>query len=287
MTPSELTYRQRILAVQRFIQEHLDEELSLERLARVAHFSPFHFHRIFKALVGEGVYEYVRRLRLQSAAYALQSSHRSVIQIALDAGYGTHEAFTRAFRQQFGVSPTQFRNGQHPSTSKKEIDTMTVLANPPSVTIEQVPARRVAFLRHLGPYKEVGPTFDRLLNWARSRGLMRSDTVVLSVSYDDPEITPPDKIRCDCCVTVDESFQPEGEIGVQTIEGGEYAVVHHRGPHAQLHDVMRWLFGVWLPGSGREPRHAPLYSICNDNPETTPPEQFRIDIYVPLEPRIR
>jgi AraC-like DNA-binding protein len=113
-TATEQTYRQRILRVQLFIQEHLDEELSLERLARVAHFSPYHFHRIFRALVGEGVNEHVRRLRLESAAVDLKNTGRTVLEIALDAGYGTHEAFTRAFRQMFGVSPSQYRAGQHP-----------------------------------------------------------------------------------------------------------------------------------------------------------------------------
>jgi AraC family transcriptional regulator len=282
--PTDRTYRERIQRVQRFIRERLDEELPLERLARVAHFSPYHFHRIFKALVGEGVFEYVRRLRLESAAQALAAGGRSVLQIALAAGYGSHEAFTRAFRQQLGVSPTEYRNGRRPAYPRKETETMTTLATTPEVTIEQVPARRVAYLRHLGPYKEVGPTFRRLLDWARARGLLRPETTVLSISYDDPEVTPPDQIRCDCCVTVDEGFRPEGDIRVQTVEGGEYAVVHHRGPHAGVHEVMRWLFGVWLPASGREPRHAPLYSICSDNPETTPPEHFRIDLYVPLEP---
>src|SRR5207237_5293579 len=91
------------------IHDHLDEDLSLEKLARLAHFSPFHFHRICKALVGESVYEYVRRLRLEAAAILLKITDRSVTHIAFDAGYETHEAFTRAFRQLFGVSPSQFR----------------------------------------------------------------------------------------------------------------------------------------------------------------------------------
>src|SRR5207253_4223259 len=104
MTTTEQTYRQRILIVQLFIEEHLDEELSLDRLARVAHFSPYHFHRLFRALVGETVTEYVRRLRLESAAVALKTTDKTVLQVALDAGYGTHEAFTRAFRQMFGIS---------------------------------------------------------------------------------------------------------------------------------------------------------------------------------------
>jgi AraC family transcriptional regulator len=105
---TEQTYRQRVLKVQLFIQEHLAEELSLDRLARVACFSPFHFHRIFQGIVGEPVSEYVRRLRLESAGLALKTTRKSVLEIALDAGYGTHEAFTRAFRQMFGQSPPRF-----------------------------------------------------------------------------------------------------------------------------------------------------------------------------------
>jgi AraC family transcriptional regulator len=283
-TPTQLTYRQRILRVQQFIREHLDEELPLDRLARVAHFSPYHFHRIFKGLVGEGVHEYVRRLRLESAARALRLTCRSIIRIAFEAGYAAHEAFTRAFRQQFGVSPTRYRNGEEPPPGKqKESEVMTAATKSRDVRIEQVPARRVAYLRHLGPYAEVGPTYRRLLDWAKRRGLMGPEAQLLSISYDDPEVTPPEKIRCDCCITVGEQVGPEGDVGVQTVEGGEYAVLRHCGPSSEVHDTMRWLFGVWLPASGREPRNAPLYSICNDPPDT-PPDRFCIDIYVPLEP---
>ena len=99
------TYRERLLHVQLFIQNHLDEELPLERLARIAHFSPFHFHRIFKALIGEGVKEYVKRLRLERAAVLLKITDRTVLQIALEAGYQAHEAFSRAFRDLFGITP--------------------------------------------------------------------------------------------------------------------------------------------------------------------------------------
>src|SRR5437764_11125423 len=144
-SPSDATYRQRILAVQLYVQRHLDGDLSLDRLARVAHFSPFHFHRVFKAAVGEGVYEYVRRLRLEKAAFALKTTDRPVVQVALDAGYGTHEAFTRAFRQTFGVSPSQYRAGRRTVPQPSEAPTMPTLTNPPTVTIQTVPSRRVAF----------------------------------------------------------------------------------------------------------------------------------------------
>jgi AraC family transcriptional regulator len=282
--PTEQTYRQRILRVQLFIQQHLDEELSLERLARVAHFSPYHFHRIFRELVGEGVNEHVRRLRLEAAAVALKTTGRGVTQIALDAGYGAHEAFTRAFRQMFGVSPSQFRAGRHPVFNPKEA-TMTTETTPREVRIETVPPRRVAFVRHVGPYREVKPTFDRLAAWAGRRGLFRPDTLVIGISYDDPEVTPADKIRVDCCLTVGEDVAPEGEVGVQTIPGGECAVLTHHGPYRELGQSFGWLYGVWLPASGREPRDAPAYTVARLTPPDTPPEQLRTDIHLPLEPR--
>jgi AraC family transcriptional regulator len=284
-TPTQETYRQRILTVQLFIQQHLDEDLSLDRLARLAHFSPYHFHRVFKGLVGEGISEYVRRLRLESAAVALKTSERSIIQVALDAGYGTHEAFTRAFRQLFGVSPTQFRAGQRPPDSPKEEPPMPVETTPREVRVETVPPRRVAFLRHIGPYQSVGATFQKLAMWAGPRGLFRPGTLMLGICHDDPDVTPADKIRFDCCITVDDRFQPEGEVGIQTVEGGEYAVLTHRGPYEGLGESYRWLYGTWLPTSGREPRHAPPFEVYHNSPMDTLPEELLTEICLPLAPR--
>src|SRR6185436_20700588 len=103
------SYRERMLAVLVHIQEHLDDPLPLEELADVAHFSPFHFHRIFRGMVGESVKEHVRRLRLERAAHRLRFTGEPVTEIALDAGYQTHESFTRAFGAMFGESPSEFR----------------------------------------------------------------------------------------------------------------------------------------------------------------------------------
>jgi AraC family transcriptional regulator len=284
-SPTGATYRQRILRVQLYIQEHLDEELPLDRLARLAHFSPFHFHRIFTGLVGEGVGEYVRRLRLEAAAVALKTTDRPVTRVALDAGYGTHEAFTRAFRQQFGVSPSQFRAGRHPAHATKEGATVTTDLAARDVRITTFPPRRVVFLRHVGPYTEVGPTFGRLTDWAGRRGLFRPDTLMLGVCWDDPAVTPPEKLRMDCCVTAPVGVDADGEIGVQTVGGGEYAVLSHVGPYAGLGEAYRWLFGVWLPASGREPRNAPPFEVYVTTPQDTPPEKLRTDIHLPLEAR--
>ena len=152
------------------------------------------------------------------------------------------------------------------------------------VRIENFPTRRVAFLRHVGPYGSAGHVFERLCAWAGRRGLFGRDTLVLGICHDDPDVTAPDKIRFDCCVTVNERTDGEGEIGIQTMEGGECAVLTQYGPYTQLGEAYRWLFGVWLPTSGREPRNVPPFEVYHGDPKQTSPEQLRTDIHVPLEP---
>src|SRR5262249_28425430 len=102
-------YRARMLRVLVHIQQNLDAPLPLEELASIALFSPFHFHRIFRGLIGESVKEHVRRLRLERAAHRLRHTGQQITEIALDAGYQSLESFTRAFHRIFGQSPTEFR----------------------------------------------------------------------------------------------------------------------------------------------------------------------------------
>ena len=97
-------------AVER-IFDHLDEALDLEALARPVALSPLHFHRIFRGLVGETPLELHRRLRLERAAYQLVSSDAAVTRVAFDAGYETHESFTRAFSAVYGGPPSSVSGG--------------------------------------------------------------------------------------------------------------------------------------------------------------------------------
>ena len=95
--------------VMRYIREHINEPLNRERLAAVAGFSVPHFHRVFTAHVGESAASYVRRLRLERAGRKLRMGAVNITEVALAAGYDTHAAFSKAFKQQFGLSPREFR----------------------------------------------------------------------------------------------------------------------------------------------------------------------------------
>jgi AraC family transcriptional regulator len=99
----------RIDGVKKYIRDHIDEPLTREALAGVAGFSVPHFHRIFTAQLGENIASYVRRIRLERAGRKLRMGAVDITQVALAAGYDTHTAFSRAFKQQYGLSPSEFR----------------------------------------------------------------------------------------------------------------------------------------------------------------------------------
>jgi AraC family transcriptional regulator len=142
---------------------------------------------------------------------------------------------------------------------------------------------RVAFMRHVGPYGKVGATWDRFLTIMGKDGYLGGNTVLLGICHDDPEVTSHNRIRYDACLTVDDDFESSGDIGVQTVAGGEYAMTTHRGPYNKLGNTYAMLMGHWLPRSGRELRDAPCFEIYLNDPGSTVPKDLLTDIYAPLE----
>lgn len=292
---TEQLYKQRILHVQMYIQQNLDRELSLEELARESYFSVYHFHRVFRAVVGESLKEHIRRLRLERAASFLKHTNESIINIALSAGYQTHEAFTRAFKTAFGCPPSDFRSSNsissqgtiayHQNEAKAKDPNLIIGDKHMQVEIENIKAMRVAFVRHVGPYNQVGKAWDRLSTHLGKDGHLGSANKFIGICYDDPEVTAPEKVRYDACITVEENFVPEDEIAVQTIGGGEYAVTTHFGPYDKLGETYSRLFGEWLLQSSRELRSDPCLEFYLNDPDGTDPDDLITDICLPLKPK--
>ena len=284
-------WRERIVRTLVFVQQHLDEDLELERAAAVAAFSEYHFHRVFRGLTGEPFAEYVRRLRLERAAQYLKLTGEPVTQIALNAGFETHESFTRAFGTMFGVSPSEFRAAHRPAPEAASGTHFDDLAGyhapdygePPAVEVKEMPPLRLVFLRHVGPYSEVGATWGRLMMWAGTRGLLGPGMRTIGNVHDDPDVTPPGKVRYDAAVAVSQPVAPEGDFGVLDLPGGLYAVVIHQGPYEGLGKAYQRLYGGWLPKSGYRLRDAPPYEEYLNSPMNTRPEDLRTALHLPLE----
>ncbi len=282
---TERDYQERIQRVLQHLQRHVDESLSLDGLARVACFSPFHFHRLFTAFVGETPGQHQRRLRIERAAARLRHTREPVTVIALEAGYETPSAFTRAFRQHFGRSPVGFRRMKKPG--------------PPSAApraapqprekkmehrIETCKERKVVFVRRVGRYdKSAGEAWGAVCGFVFPRGLAGCNAEFIGISYDDPDITAEDKLRYDACITVDRDVKPEGEVGVQAIAGGRYAVFTLKGPYDGLKALYRGIFGQWLPSSGHQLRNAPCFEKYLNSPDQTPPKDLLTEVFIPIQ----
>ena len=284
-------YAMRLERVFRWLADHLDDTLDLARLADVAAMSPHHFHRIYHAMHGETAAETVRRLRLHRAAVELITGELPVARIAGRAGYGSQEAFTRAFKTAYGVPPARYRASFVPSptlTSRSErtgptgaedaMDTtMTYQA-----TIRETPAIRVAALAHRGDYMMIGSTFERLAAVAGGQGLFGPLSRSFGIYYDDPAAMARDALRADACMTVPDTWTPSGDLRLLEIRGGRYAVTLHVGPYAELHFPYSWLYGTWLPHSGEEAADAPCIEEYLNDARAVPPSELRTEIWLPL-----
>jgi AraC family transcriptional regulator len=152
----------------------------------------------------------------------------------------------------------------------------------PAVEVKELPTMRLVFLRHVGPYNQVGATWGRLMAWAGMRGLLGPNMKLIGIVHDDPDVTPPDKVRYDAAVTVSRPVQPEGEFGVMELAGGAYAVALHKGPYEKLGTTYQCVYGGWLPKSGYHLRDVPKFEQYINSPRDTKPEDLLTLIHVPL-----
>jgi AraC family transcriptional regulator len=291
-------YEQAVQGAIEHIASHLDDALDLQTLASGAALSPFHFHRVFRGMVGEAPIELIRRLRLERAAWRLATTGQPVTAIAFDAGYETHEAFTRAFRAAYCTSPSGFRQRRHPrielaascGVHYRDVDCRPVFVPRDSggqhmqVEIVERPALRVGAVRHIGPYNQIVEAFERMHGLAARAGLHQGRApVMLAIYHDDPDTTPPQELRSDAAlVFAADAAIPEG-FTEQHIAGGRYARTLHVGPYEQLGDAWARFMGEWLPSSGARIRDGASYEIYRNTPQTTPKERLETELYIPLE----
>jgi AraC family transcriptional regulator len=275
-------YAIRLERVFAWLVDHLDDTVDLPVLADVACMSPYHFHRIYHAMQGETAADTVRRLRLHRAAVELITGELPVPRIARRAGYGSQEAFTRAFKAAYGVPPARYRASfvPPPTTRRKEDDMETTMTY--QATIRETAPIRVAALAHRGDYQTIPSTFGRLATMAGALGVIGPGTRTFGIYYDDPSATSVESLRSEACITVSGDWSPSGDLQQREIRGGRYAVVLHVGPYAELGRVYSWLYGAWLSQSGEEAADAPCVEEYLNDARTVPPSELRTQIWLPL-----
>lgn len=310
-------YRSRLNRAIDYIQNHYDEDLNLAKLAEVACFSKFHFHRLFRTLVGETVNDFVRRVRLEKSIQKItRDKSKSITQIALDCGFSSSQNFAKIFKSQFGVPPSLIRNEYdwdnwkikirnlrekdeqvlEPAESflhdiyrdKRQLPLDKLLNKWPveNVKIVNWPLFHVAYVRSIGPYsaQAIRPAYKKLLQWAAPRGLVNEKMIVLGVFWSNPDVTPENKMIHDACISVPESVKADRWINTQVLPGGKFAVHHceietNGNDEAWMNFIMNWLIS-----SDYQPDDRPNYQIHYNDPETHPRKHLILDLCMPVKP---
>lgn len=290
ITPKE-SYAVRLNRVVDYIDTHLSEPLRLEELASQAAFSPFHFHRLFRAWFGETLQDFVRRRRLESAASQLKyAPHHSIGHIALEAGFNSAEGFARAFRRHFDMSPSAWRNGgaatwgdqvRAPSDRNGLVEERTYSVLAERVRVVVLPEVQVAYQRAMGPYNEtVRPLWGRFSSWYGALGL--ENETCYGMGLDDPSITPAEHRRYDACITIPAGTRLPTKTPVKVIAGGPHAILDYEGSPMDVGAGWIALFADWLPSSGFEVIDHPCMDRFSAGLPKFDAPNFRCELCVPL-----
>jgi AraC family transcriptional regulator len=269
MTAAFETYLKRLQRVLDHIDRHLDDDLDLETISRIAAFSKFHFHRQFAAVFGMSLHRYVQLVRLKRASSRLMCrAGESVTGIAMDAGYDAPDAFARAFRQRVGQSPSEFRKAPDWAswlTAFGPVDTarsklMQIIFDANDVTVVEVPSVPVAVIEHRGNRAAFAETRQRFIDSRNAAGVSPATSQTFMIFRSEREPENPADYSVDLCFATDGPVKDDGHVKPGVIPGGRCAVLRYPGNTTNLEPAAHFLYRDWLPASGEEVRDFPVYS---------------------------
>lgn len=313
-------YRLKINQVMNYIRQHYREDLDLDKLARMAGMSKYHFHRIFKSVAGQTTANYIRHLRHEEANIKLICyPHKSITEIALECGFSSSQNFAKMFKAFHGGTPSRLRKDLHwqnfcktllglkernkddlsPQESllydefcvRRQLPLDQMLHQPviQDIQVRQMPDLPVAYIRCIGPTgEEIPESFKRLFQWAIPSGNVQEGMMVVVVMWSNASLTPEDKRIFDVCITLSESVKNYNGISTQTIPGGLYAVRHCEVESEKFYDEM-WMSFIfnWAMRSNYQldvrPTR-PLYLRYCQPVETHPLKHHVLDLYLPIKP---
>ncbi|MDA3892828.1 MAG: AraC family transcriptional regulator [Salinivirgaceae bacterium] len=304
-TESKKIYISRVNSVMDYIEQNLDTDLSLQTLAGVANFSPFHFHRVFAAFTGETLNQFIKRIKIEKAASKLLNNPDSNLsEISYECGFSSLSVFSRAFRDSYKMSPTQFKeldydkfskicktdskNGQadanHDQYLSIELLTKKLKVMDVKIEVKELPKYDFIYVRHTGQFNEIGQAYNKLFQWAGPRGLLNfPETKTATVYHDDPKVTDIENVRQSACISISSSVKTDGEIGTMSVPAGKYAVGRFEIGPTEFEEAWNSMC-LWLGDSGWQPADGYPYELYHNNHEEHPERKFILDICMPVKP---
>ncbi|CAH1190513.1 DNA gyrase inhibitor [Paenibacillus auburnensis] len=298
-------YMARIQAVLQFIEENLEQDLTLEMLAEISNFSKFHFSRIFSAVIHKTPMTYLTERRLHHAVTYLSTTNKTMLDISSLCGFTSVSSFNSSFKKQYKTTPSAMRrsmqensniplisgNNQEELSLSKNYDLNSKNNNnflrrvwDMNIEVKELPGYQVAYARHIGSYLETYKAWETIGKWAQDNGIPR-EQYFIGISLDDPSVTDEQFCRYDACITLPEGFSAESGSGIEfkTLSGGQYALYKFYDTIDKLAIAYQSVYGGWLPNSEFEPDDRHALEFCMNDPYTDPDGKAKIDLYIPIK----
>jgi AraC family transcriptional regulator len=272
-----------------FIHQDISKELLAKELANVAAYSEQHFHRIFNAVVGEPVHQYIRRIRMEFAANQLMfDANSSILDIATKSGFSSVSSFSRAFKTKFEMSPGQWRNNDRdlqdkPFLADKEIAVCYKRLQSkalPKYVLKELAEQHVAYVRHQGYDRSITNAWQTLKAWAHAEG--RDFSQQFGLHHSNPACVPLSQCRYVACLAIDTPILRRGIVNSMTIPAGLHAVFQLQGRYGELLPQLSNILEHWLPKSGYKMLSTPAYVRYRKNQFLTENEVFELDFFLPI-----
>ncbi len=233
-----------------YILRHINDDISVDKIAAHCNFSRYYFSRMFKLETGESIHEFIKRVRMEQSGFRLKvEKSRSITDVGLDYGYSASN-YSSAFKQHHGISPMEFRRNIFEKSLENPIFHDAVVKLEcfeeinSKISIEVLDNCYVIFERHKGNYSDLSEHWGAFQE--RYKDYITENTLLIERTYDDPSITNINECLYDICMTI-----PKNSIAENTciITGGKFVVYHFEGHVKQIYTAYQGLFNVWLPQS--------------------------------------
>ncbi len=276
-------YNEKLNVIVEYIHNNLDSKIDIKTLAEISHFSPFHFHRISRALLGEPIGAYISRTRVETAAKMIRYTALDIEDIAYSVGFETPSSLSKMFKRYFDISPTAYRKDK--TYIKKTEITMETTLNIKKPKIISIEDKQCLYYRMQGAYQTLnyGAAWEKLWGVIKAQKLFTKGIEHLGLPHDDPKVTEDDKIRYDACLVIHKDAKPIDDVGVKTLKGGQFAVFLYQGSYEYFADVYNYIFNDWLLNTDYELRDEPVREKYISNPERVEPHKLKTEFYLPIK----
>lgn len=287
-----------------YIEENISTKLLLKDIAKEAHFSPFHFHRLFSVVIGETVNNFITRKRIEKAAASfLHKKNIPITEVSEKVGFENLSSFSRAFKKFYGMSPLEFKdlstekfsknckteskNGQVEISFEQYIcninNSLNWIKMNAKTEVKVLGKLDLAYISHVGKMDLIGNAFNQLIRWAAPKGLMAQENLrMVTIYHDSPKITDPNHLRMSACIVLNSKTSVEDEVSLRTLDGGKCIVSRFEiAPH-EFQQAWESSF-VWMTERGYKKADKDPFEIYYNNYLDHPEKKFIIDLCIPVQ----